>query len=148
MSAIAPMGAPVSRANGAAPGAVTVIKPAELPAAIAQGKVVVEFFAYGCPYCQRARGPVAEAARRMAADARVVAVPLDHMPGEDVTRDSAGMTLGKKYGLSYFPTFAIFENGKHVGTFARNGNIDVTADYVVGGVKQIYARVPRMNGIG
>ncbi len=139
MSVTAPMGAAISRAGQPAYGSVSIITPAQFQAAVAKGKVIVEFFSYGCPYCQRARGPVADAAKRLANEAQVYAISVD---------DPAGKALGIRHGLSYYPTFAIFENGRHAGTFARDGGNDVTAEYVVAGVKKIFGQAPRMNGIG
>src|SRR5688500_7624186 len=119
LSAISPAGR-----NPLAPqaGTVQIITPAQFQQAVSKGRVVVEFFSYGCGFCRRAVQPVADAAQKLTADAKVLALSID---------DAAGKRIGIQHGLSYYPTFAVFENGKHIGTFAREGNSDVTADFVV-----------------
>lgn len=124
-----PPPAAATPATGGAPAVkVPIIHPSQFDAAIANGTTVVEFFSYGCGYCQRAMPEVHKAAQQMAGSAKFVMVSVN---------DIEGKSIGLQYGLSLYPTFAVFKNGQHVGTFARDGGNDVTASYVKAGVKSI-----------
>jgi len=112
-----------------------IISPAQFAAGVAKGRVVVEFFSYGCGFCQRARPEVDKAAAALAGQAKVLMVSVD---------DPAGKAIGIRHGLSYYPTFAVFQDGKHVGTFTRQGAVDPTAKFIVDNINALYARAPRM----
>jgi hypothetical protein len=59
--------------------------------------------------------------------------------------DPAGKAIGIRHGLSYYPTFAVFENGQHIGTFCRQGNTVPNADFIAANVRGLLGRAPRMN---
>lgn len=128
-------GQPVVGGAGAA-GAVPVITAAQFADTVKSGKVVVEFFSYGCGFCRRARPAVHAAAAALGADTKVVMLSVD---------DPAGKAIAMRHGLSYYPTFAVFAGGTHVGTFCRDGNNVPSADFIAGNVRGILARAPGMN---
>lgn len=100
---------------------VALIRPNELAATVQKGPVVVEFFNYGCPFCRNA-------------------IPeLDRVAGEKLGKvkfakmslgDPAAQQLAGQLGISALPGFAVFNDGKFVGSFGRQGANQVTADFI------------------
>lgn len=72
---------------------------------MAQGKVLVEFFAQWCGFCKREQ-PIleAEAATLEAAGTKVYQVDIDRFP-----------ELATEFGVNGTPTFVLFDNGQPVG---------------------------------
>ncbi len=113
------------------PNLVPVIKPSEFAKTVAKGKVVIEFFSPACGFCRAAEPEVKKVANAFAGKVTIRKVNL---------LDPAGMALGKKYGVSNFPTFAVFENGKYMATFARQGSNPVAAGFVARNIAAAYNR--------
>lgn len=108
---------------------IPVIRPSEFAATVKKGRVVIEFFSPACGFCRAAEPEVKKVANAFGTKVAIRKVNL---------LDPEGMRLGRKYGVSNFPTFAVFENGKHVGTFARQGSNPVTASFVARNIASIY----------
>ena len=111
----------------AGPPAVKVIKPSEFGDAISAGDVVVEFFSYGCGYCKRARPEVYEAAKKMA-DTTFVMLSV---------MNNDGAVIGASYGAGALPSFAAFRDGAYLGSFTREGALDVTSEAIVSKAKAL-----------
>lgn len=117
---------PITRTMGAGPtgghGGASVISPAQFNDAIKQGNVIVEFFNYGCAFCKAALPEVHKAANQLAGSAKVVMLPLGSPQAQ---------ALASAYGVNYLPSFAVFQNGAHQGTFGRTGHEQITAAAIV-----------------
>lgn len=114
--------------GGVAPGA-KVIGPAAFAQAISSGRVVVEFFNYGCPFCKRAMPEVHKAADALKEKGvKFYMISLGSPEAQ---------MLGGQFAPGYLPGFAVFENGQHVGSFNRLGADDVKEGFIKERVKNL-----------
>ena len=118
-----PTGAPMGGHVGA-----SVITPAQFNDAIEHGSVVVEFFNYGCAFCKAALPEVHKAANQLAGSAKVVMLPLGSPQAQ---------ALASAHGVNYLPSFAVFHDGAHQGTFGRTGHEKISAATIVAKAKNL-----------
>ena len=127
-----PVGAvisPVSSPHGGISAGAKVLGAAGFAQAISSGRVVVEFFNYGCPYCKRAMPEVHKAADALKEKGvKFYMISLGSPEAQ---------MLGGQYAPGYLPGFAVFENGQHVGSFNREGSGDVKESYIKDRVKHL-----------
>lgn len=115
--------------HGGVPAGAKLLGPAGFAQAVKSGRVVVEFFNYGCPYCKRAMPEVHKAAEGLAQKGvKFYMVSLGSPEAQ---------ALGGQYAPGYLPGFAVFENGQHVGSFNRLGADDVKESYIKDRVKSL-----------
>ena len=112
--------------------AVATIRAADLPAAVAKGPVVVEFFNYGCPFCRAAMPELEKVAREKLGKVKFVRIPLG---------EADAQALAGQYGVSMLPGFAVFHDGEFLGEFGRQGNELVGADFIKNNVSYAFDSV-------
>jgi len=127
--------------NNAAPAPVRdlvpLIRPDQFRATIAKGDVVVEFFNFGCPFCQHAAPHLDKVARAM--DGKVAFAKMS-------LADPMAQYLAGQFGVSALPGFAVFRNGKFVGSFVRQRRNHVEGDFIRDNVNFAYRSLDNGNG--
>ena len=108
------------------------IFPAQFERAVSQGRVVVEFFNFGCPYCNAARPHLDAVAKELEGNTKVLKMSLGN--------DQDAHRIVSRYignGRGALPIFAVFENGQHVGTFERQGRDHVSKDFIKNNIRRL-----------
>lgn len=100
---------------------VPLIRPDQFRATIATGDVVVEFFNFGCPFCQHAEPHLKKVATQMQDKVKFARMSL---------ADPTAQYLAGQLGISALPGFAVFRNGAFIGSFGRQGRDHVEADFI------------------
>ncbi len=129
----------VTNSRGPAPARelVPLIRPDQFRAKIAQGDVVVEFFNFGCPFCQHAAPHLDKVAKQM--DGKVAFAKMS-------LADPMAQHLAGQFGVTALPGFAVFRNGKFVGSFGRQGRAQVETDFIRDNVNFAYNSINNGNG--
>ncbi len=100
---------------------VPLIRPDQFRETIKEGHVVVEFMNFGCPFCRNAAPELERVAKEKLGNVKFAKMAL----GDPMAQAIAG-----QFGATALPSFAVFKDGAFVGTFARQGREDVTADFI------------------
>ncbi len=111
-----------ARTAGAAPAeAVPLIRPDQFRAVVQKGDVVVEFMNFGCPYCRAAAPELEKVAREKLGRVKFAKMSLG---------DPMAQALAAQFGTTLLPGFALFREGRFIGSFGRQGGDPVGADFI------------------
>ena len=111
---------------------VPLIRASELAATVKKGPVVVEFMNFGCPYCRAAMPELDRVASDKQGKVKFAKISL---------ADAAAQQLAGQLGISLLPGFAVFHDGKFLGSFGRQGANNVTADFIKDNVTYAFASI-------
>jgi thioredoxin-like negative regulator of GroEL len=111
---------------------VPLIRASELAATVKQGAVVVELMNFGCPYCRNAMPELDRVAHEKQGKVRFAKMSL---------ADPQAQALAGQLGVQMLPAFAVFHNGKLLGTFERQGGNQVDAQFIRDNVNAAFASV-------
>jgi thioredoxin-like negative regulator of GroEL len=100
---------------------VPLIRPDQFRETIKSGDVVVEFFNFGCPYCKHAEPHLKKVAAELDGDVKFARMSL---------ADPMAQHLAGQFGTTLLPGFALFSEGKFIGSFGRQGRDHVEADFI------------------